>query len=408
MARAIPGRDRRGGFSVLLMLIVLLALTALVGLAIDVGRMRLAKTELQVAADAAARAAARHLHRDRDEALRRALALASANRCRGVAVDLDLHEDIEFGAWDETDRTFTPLADADFDRADAVRITARRIAQRGTDLKMTFGAIFRPSVDVEARAVVRSVERRPPLPGGIVGIDAVHMVGITRTDSYNSAEGPYVASRARENGNVISNGDLELSGSGTICGEAHCGPQHQINRTQNFDITTNVALPLAEAAEYPLVELGDHASLNDNGQIRYWLSPFGDFKVEGGATFTVPSGTYAVRDFVVASNSQVHIAGPVTFYVTGKILIAGKVTIFSSRPTDLRFLVVGSGLVELGGRSELYADVYAPQSEVAVTGGHDLFGAVIGKTLAIVGNGDIHYDESLNKTVVQHKLVLVQ
>jgi hypothetical protein len=39
--------------------------------------------------------------------------------------------------------------------------------------------------------------------------------------------------------------------------------------------------------------------------------------------------------------------------------------------------------------------LYAPNATVAVDGGADWFGAVVGKTLTATGNGVFHYDEDL-------------
>ena len=50
----------------------------------------------------------------------------------------------------------------------------------------------------------------------------------------------------------------------------------------------------------------------------------------------------------------------------------------------------------LTGNTDLYADLYAPLSDVTVTGTADFYGQMVGKTLTLPGSGQIHYDETLN------------
>src|SRR5437016_3039895 len=111
-------RDRRprtrAGLSIIYVLILLVVLIAFVGFAVDVGRIRLARSQLQTAADAAARAGAAGLPADKTIAY--ATDFAGKNQCLGAAVALDPSQaaplasrDIVFGIWTSNDRTFHPL-----------------------------------------------------------------------------------------------------------------------------------------------------------------------------------------------------------------------------------------------------------------------------------------------------------
>src|SRR5437868_2245441 len=74
-------RPRRGAYSILLCATTIIAVIAFVSLAVDVGRLRFAKTELQCAADAASRAGARGLPDSSNAAQQNALKTAAANLC---------------------------------------------------------------------------------------------------------------------------------------------------------------------------------------------------------------------------------------------------------------------------------------------------------------------------------------
>ena len=93
--------------------ILMVLLLAFVAFAVDLGYIMLAKTQLQVAADAAALAAASSMG-DRDELIDNAQEIGELNYVGGTAVKIQ-SADVVIGTWDPnqsnpSDR-FTPLAD---------------------------------------------------------------------------------------------------------------------------------------------------------------------------------------------------------------------------------------------------------------------------------------------------------
>jgi hypothetical protein len=133
-------RDERGAVAI----VVALALPALVGmgaLAVDVGYYRLAHARLQGAADAGALAAAQALN---DQAA----AAAAGVRFAGLNVpeafgDVTLAEDVVFGAYDRATGTFAPSTE----NVNAVRVTARRNAERGNAAPRFLSAILGQGAD---------------------------------------------------------------------------------------------------------------------------------------------------------------------------------------------------------------------------------------------------------------------
>jgi Flp pilus assembly protein TadG len=110
----------RLGVSIVLVGVVLVTLVAFVSLAVDVGRMRLANAEVETAADAAARAGAWSLPVSTNDVYAESTVTALFNPCIATAtsgqradtgVALNFVQDIHFGFWDPTKRTFTPIND---------------------------------------------------------------------------------------------------------------------------------------------------------------------------------------------------------------------------------------------------------------------------------------------------------
>src|SRR4051812_26939322 len=92
---------------------------------VDLGRVQLAKTELQRAADAASRAAASALP-DVNETLALAQQYANANLADGSSVQIQTNQDVEFGKWDVVNHTFAVLTGSARSDSNAVRISLRR------------------------------------------------------------------------------------------------------------------------------------------------------------------------------------------------------------------------------------------------------------------------------------------
>jgi hypothetical protein len=61
-------------------------------------------------------------------------------------------------------------------------------------------------------------------------------------------------------------------------------------------------------------------------------------------------------------------------------------------PNPLTLTAPGS--ITFGSSGALYANVYAPQSDVTVSGSGSIYGSVLGKSVSMTGTADIYYDLS--------------
>lgn len=141
--RARSGQ-RRNGLVLIYAIIIMVAMFAIISLAVDLGRVQVAKTELQRAADAGARYAA--LGINDGTAITKGIAAAGDNSADGSAVTLQ-SSDVTVGTWANgtfTSGGFTP---------NAVRVTARRSTSRGDAVPLMFAAVLgRTTCDVTARS----------------------------------------------------------------------------------------------------------------------------------------------------------------------------------------------------------------------------------------------------------------
>ena len=69
----------------------------------------------------------------------------------------------------------------------------------------------------------------------------------------------------------------------------------------------------------------------------------------------------------------------------------------SSQSANLQFVssYTGSQGVNVSGGSQAYFSVYAPGTDVIISGRSPPFGALVGKTLTISGSSAVHFDLAL-------------
>src|SRR3954452_20409003 len=129
------------GVTVVYVGIALVAVIAIASLAVDLGRAQCAKTELHRAAYAASRYGATGI--DDGTAITKAIAAAADNLVDGTPLVLNNNlpgnpKDVEVGNFDAT---LTPRFSTTRKPANAVRVTARRTAERGTAIPLLFARV---------------------------------------------------------------------------------------------------------------------------------------------------------------------------------------------------------------------------------------------------------------------------
>ncbi|MGA3067962.1 MAG: TadG family pilus assembly protein [Tepidisphaeraceae bacterium] len=145
--------SHRRGAAFVYVILVMTALFAFLGLAVDMARAEVAKSELRRVADAAARAAVSQIAVGTSAAQTAATSVASQNYVDGVPITLNL-SDIIVGNWNSTTNTFT----AGGTPSNAVEVYARRTTANGNPISLLFGKMIGVStVDVWASSIAALV-----------------------------------------------------------------------------------------------------------------------------------------------------------------------------------------------------------------------------------------------------------
>jgi Flp pilus assembly protein TadG len=373
-------RQQRKGIGLVWAMLVILALCAIASLAVDYGRVQLVKAQLRSAADAAALAAGDVMQSDPAAARTAAILIAQANKSENKPVALDGTQDVEFGIWDSANRVFSPVNGANVATANAVRITARRTSARGNAIDLPFAKLIGMNTcDVSASAIASA----NTADFNVVGLDSVSLSGGSVTGSQISKA------------NVASNGDISLSGSATITGDAHPGKGKSLKHSGSSKVTGSTA-PLVDPLLYPNGDPKDCKSNNRNLAVPSFALKNGAFGLSGSQSVTLVPGSYCFTSFNMSGSTKLVLTGPTIIYCSGKFTLSGSVVNnYGNNPQSFRIVLfpdngVAPGKVDLSGSTGLYANVYAPQSPINISGSGHLYGSLVGKSITQSGSASIH------------------
>jgi hypothetical protein len=149
---------------------------------------------------------------------------------------------------------------------------------------------------------------------------------------------------------------------------------------------------------------GPYPTLTPSG-----VATLSEVSINATSTLVLKGGDYTFNSLTMNGNSKIVVApgtGPVRINIAGKtssgtdmadpLTITGQGLVnMNYNPTELQFIYAGTGEVKLAGGDNTAALIYAPNATGRFTGGSDLYGAVVVKTLADLGGAEIHYDVAL-------------
>ena len=374
-----------------------MAIFAIAVLAVDLSNLQTIQAQLQIAASSAAAAAALELP-DEAEAATVAAQFAESNLPSAVHGQVLSASDVVTGNWDDDERSFT----AGGTPANAVAVTTRRSSSNGNPVGSIFARLFGYTEHELAASATAAL--LPTLPGAIGGVNSVSLRGNVFVDSYHSNDGPYGNGNSGSNGDVASGGRVSIGGSVVVNGDV-TGSDVDTggSGTVSGDSSTS-RRPLS----FPSVDVSEISVNNDNDSLppvpqgNNLVSPLDanrNFKLTGGVTYDLPAGDYYLNDLGLQGQSTVTISGPTTIYLTGDLDTSGGLLINSTSDPKQLFIFMTNGTATINASIDWFAMLYAPNTEVNVSGSSDFFGSVIGETVTGSGTGDIHFDEDLNDVI---------
>lgn len=259
---------------------------------------------------------------------------------------------------------------------------------------------FSPSNDADARAYESrstlayvQISNSSLFDFAVFADEDMQINGNPDIDSYNSNDGAYDPATANSNGDIATNSTssstMDLIGNTTINGDLFVGVEG--DPADVADLGPNVTVTGSQSSldtelEYSVPDVP--AGATELGAVR----------VSGNTTYTLPAGTYYLESLSITGNGMLEASGEVQIYVGGGVSIAGNgVSTSGNAPPNMLIFVTTDDSVSISGNGDLYAGIYAPNSDVSNGGNGEIYGAVVSKTYHQNGDGDVHFDEALNE-----------
>lgn len=234
----------------------------------------------------------------------------------------------------------------------------------------------------------------------LFGNQRVYLDGDVITDSYDSRLGPYDPNTAGQNGDIGTNssafGGVVVDGDVIINGQIAVGPNVS-DPTTVVDINGTSAVitgspPLvSQSVTLPMPAVVIPGSLTCT-----------DLTVNANQMLVLETavGAYCFDNLTVLGGATLTADGPVKVYVTNYFHATGNTTIGdSTNPSYLTMLLTATSQAtidgSLGGTTEFYGGMYAPNARVDIGGNAEVYGSVIAQEVVTSGEPHIHYDESL-------------
>lgn len=387
----IPQHRRRGS-AILFGMVILAVLIAFASLAVDLGRVQLAKTELRQAADAAARFAVRGLE---DGTWKdRATTAAKENKIDGAALAL-ASTDVIHGNWNAT---ATPKFSTSRAPINAVQVIAQRTADRGNAVPLWFGAMVgMKTCDIRSSAIATTLD----FPAGFIGLNGFTVKNNLRSVGYDSSSTPNPTFETSTSAGMLGSNEFIEAKNNEIVGAVVLGKDATTNMSLSSPATT-----LTTDIPVPTVDFSGAPAINPNGLAK---------NLQVNSTLTLPGGSYHFTSIDCKNNADLHFSGPATVYIDGNVNFSQNNGVFAYNniPSNLRILIRGAGTYFGGTNANnitLVADITAPQTIFQVNNDASLYGAAVFSIIDVRNNAEFFYDVRINRMlgVSGGAIVLVQ
>jgi hypothetical protein len=363
-------RQRRG-VSIIYVGVSMVVLLGFCSLAVDLGRVQACKTELEIAADAAARAGAANISSGVSSVQSAAAAMASNNKCDGTAVTIDSVNNVVFLNWPST----TPLTGTARSSANAVQINA------SLSVPLLFGqAIGIRSVMVHARSTAMAAGGSATYQ--IVGLTSYENFGAL-TDSWNSSTGPYSAATAGSMGSTASNGTIYIYSPAVVKGSLYYTSGNSPNNYGATISGSTAQMSSSITEPMPTIPSG--------------CTNLGAVNIPYSSTTTLTSGNYSCTSVTFQYYSTLIIkatSGPVNLYCSGSFNDSvGTVT--NTKPSNFNIYMTGTSTnFSIGSGFSIYATIYGPGSAIDNYGGQ-MYGSFVGASIDLSDGSGMHFDQAL-------------
>lgn len=244
-----------------------------------------------------------------------------------------------------------------------------------------------------------------PFIFGAYGEDSVKLYNHACTDSYNSDSGAYILTQSNTEGNIGSNGEIELSNISTVNGNASTSDTGSItlNKPSKVNGDTTSTAPVYDNStvsdsEFTWAQANSIAPSGFSGGYNY-NSSTGNLSLNTHDTLTLASGIYYLSSITLGNQAVVKLApgAKVTIFMTGDL----RLNQFSKMneggvPSDFIVYSQGSSFT-MGQNTTFVGAFWGENTNISLEQSVNVFGAIAGKSNYIANYSCVHFDRSLLK-----------
>ncbi len=272
----------------------------------------------------------------------------------------------------------------------------------------------------QVAAVVKPATQKKSLLNFSVFANSLSLTGGCRIDSFDSTVSPWIrGSLANVATNSITSGAISLLGGSWIQGTIQVGPGGRVGTAKPLTPTRNTTnvvwkdwscwsldeSAMSTALEFPKVAAPTPGATALNVDWRgadVGAGSYGDLRASGGGEVRLSGGTYVFKSINLTGGARLSFNGtannPAIVYVTnGLDLSGGTLYNTSAQPKNMVFMLAKDVKAKMTGGAAAFAVVYGPEADFEITGGTDLYGAIVGRTVTLLSGASIHYDTDLAK-----------
>lgn len=343
--------------------VVMVPLIGMISLAVDFGRVQVAKRELVDAVEAAARYAVTGLNDG--TAATKAIQAAQQNMVDGRPLELAA-SDVKVGNYNATTKVFAVNGSP----ANAVVVSKKLKGSRG--IPVTFARLFgfdTIAIAATSSATITATAGNSAYTGGLRGLVGREWFNISGSLTIRAWDSETQQPTSNTSWAVAQTmGVANLNGV-TLHGELQRPAGHPVN--MNGSSITKGVTTLNGNLNFPTPTVPPSGVTN-----------MGNYNGPAGASQTFTAGKYYFDSFNVPSGQTVIFSGPVELYVNGSFNINGNVQTFQNKPGNLKVNIVSSAGGDISGNGSLYMDIYAPNSPFNLSG-RTFYGSAIMKGVNI-------------------------
>ncbi|MEW6412877.1 MAG: hypothetical protein AB1483_10450 [Candidatus Zixiibacteriota bacterium] len=242
-----------------------------------------------------------------------------------------------------------------------------------------------------------------PFQYAVFGKDSIDMINSINTDSYNSDSGTYAGTVANTDGDIASNGTIDLVNTATIGGDASSAVAGGVDVCATCTVFGDVESGI-DPYDLPIVPDSEYVWAHDNNSAPGGLS--GSFSYDGAtheltlannAVATLSGGTYYFSDINLGSTSDFMVASGevVRIYMSGDLVVSSSALVNPTEPPASLQIFSKGDLVAIGMSIEITAAFYGPGTDVIINNASNFYGSIIAKSVWMEDAAQVHYDRAL-------------